>query len=293
MSILFIISPESLSLSSLSSLMDQASILLLLAAAQCFMIIMGRIDLANAAFCSLLTVLSALISNSLGFQAIPLLFLFAIAIGLMHASIHLVFQIPSFIVSLAFLGISSGSALVLTGASTIIVEPEELFIKGIFSSPFGLPASFLSCSVIVGILAILLVKTPWGRAIRAIGFNQRATTYSGINTFWIICSAYVVSSLLIALAAVLTIGQLGTASTKIADSYLLLGVASVIIGGTSITGGLGGLGRTIWGVLIISILRVGMDILKIDQNVQPLVYGVVIIIAIATTVDRSRTSPIV
>jgi ribose transport system permease protein len=99
-----------------------------------------------------------------------------------------------------------------------------------------------------------------------------------------------VSTTLIAIASMLNVGQLGTASASIADSYLLPGIAAVVVGGTSIAGGIGGIGRSVWGVLIISVLRIGMDLLHISQNVQPVVYGIIIVLAIALTVDRSRAS---
>jgi ribose transport system permease protein len=288
--ILLVTKPESMSLSSISSLMDQSSILLLLASAQCIIIIMGRIDLANAAFCSLLTVVTALSLNNFGLLVIPALIIFAVLIGLLQSWLHQVFQIPSFVISLSFLGIASGCALVLTSASTILVKPEVRFTKLLFSSPGGVPISFILSLAIVGILGFMLAKTPWGRAVRAIGFNQRASTYSGINTFWIMSSAFMVSTTLIAIASMLNVGQLGTASASIADSYLLPGIAAVVVGGTSIAGGIGGIGRTVWGVLIISVLRIGMDILNISQNVQPVVYGIIIVLAIALTVDRTRAS---
>jgi ribose transport system permease protein len=288
--VLLVLEPESMSLSSLSSLLDQTSILLLLASAQCLIILMARIDLSNAAFCSLLTVITAASLNNFGFISIPVILIFAIFIGFVQSWFHQVFQVPSFVISLAFLSISSGSALVLTNASTILVNPEFNFTKILFSSPAGIPVSFIFSSLIVGVVGILLIKTPWGRSVRSVGFNQRATTYSGINTFLVISSAFMVSSVLVVIAAMLNVGQLGTASASIADSYLLPAIASVVVGGTSIAGGIGGIGRTIWGVLIISLLRIGMDILGINQNVQPLVYGLIIIISIAITVDRSRVS---
>jgi ribose transport system permease protein len=288
--ILLLVKPESMSLSSISSLMDQASILLLLASAQCIIIIMGRIDLANATFCSLLTVITALSLNSFGFLAIPVLIVFAIFVGFLQSWLHQIFQVPSFVISLAFLGIASGCALVLTSASTILVKPNVRFTKVLFSSPGDIPISFMLSLFIVGILGFLLAKTPWGRAVRAIGFNQRASTYSGINTFWVMSSAFMVATTLIAIASTLNVGYLGTASASIADSYLLPGIAAVVVGGTSIAGGIGGIGRTVWGVLIISVLRIGMDLLHISQNVQPVVYGIIIILAIALTVDRSRVS---
>ena len=164
------------------------------------------------------------------------------------------------------------------------------FTKPLFFAPSPLPIAFIAALAIVGLVGIAIVKTPWGRALRAVGLNQRATTYSGINTFLVVTSGFILSNLFILLGAYGNVGQLGTASARIADSYLLPGIAAVVVGGTSIAGGIGGLGRTIWGVMIIALLRIGLDIIHVPQNVQPVVYGLVIIVAIAITVDRKRVA---
>jgi ribose transport system permease protein len=282
--------PSSLSPLSLSSIMDGAAVLLLLASAQCLIILMGRIDLSNSAFASFLVVLFATSLNQYGLKCIPFIVLFAALVGLIQASLHLIFQVPSFIITLAIMGIAGGASLLLSQATTIIVSDKVRFTKVLFSSPNGIPLAFITSCIIVGILGVVLVRTPWGRAVRAIGLNQRAVTFSGINTRFIITSVFMVSTTLISLAAMLTLGQLGAASSRIADSYLLPAIAAVVVGGTSIAGGIGGLGRTIWGVLIIALLRIALDIVNVPQNVQPVIYGIIIVVAIAITVDRARVA---
>lgn len=288
--ILYSISPDSITYKSMSAMLDQAAVLLLLAAGQCLIILMGRIDLANAAMCSAFTVITAVCLNKWGFDALPLTVAIACVVGFSQAAFHSFFQVPSFVVTLGFFGIAGGTALVISQASTVLVQDQMRFTKPLFFAESTLPIAFLTSLVIVGVVAVAIVKTPWGRAIRAVGLNQRATTYSGINSFYVVASGFVLSNLFILLGAYGNIGQLGTASARIADSYLLPGIAAVVVGGTSIAGGIGGLGRTIWGVLIIALLRIGLDIIHVPQNVQPVVYGLVIIAAIATTVDRKRVS---
>jgi ribose transport system permease protein len=251
---------------------------------------MGRIDLANAAMCSAFTVVTAVCLNKWGMKSLVLTVIVAVVVGVLQAALHSFFQVPSFVITLGFFGIAGGTALVISQASTVLVEEKMRFTKPLFFATSPLPIAFIAALAIVGFVGIAIVKTPWGRALRAVGLNQRATTYSGINTFLVVTSGFILSNLFILLGAYGNVGQLGTASARIADSYLLPGIAAVVVGGTSIAGGIGGLGRTIWGVMIIALLRIGLDIIHVPQNVQPVVYGLVIIAAIAITVDRKRVA---
>jgi ribose transport system permease protein len=288
--ILYAISPNSITPKSMSAMLDQAAVLLLLAAGQCLIILMGRIDLANAAMCSAFTVVTAVCLNKWGIRSLVLTVFVAVVVGALQAALHSFFQVPSFVITLGFFGIAGGTALVISQASTVLVEEKMRFTKPLFFAASPLPIAFIAALAIVALVGIAIVKTPWGRALRAVGLNQRATTYSGINTFLVVTSGFILSNLFILLGAYGNVGQLGTASARIADSYLLPGIAAVVVGGTSIAGGIGGLGRTIWGVMIIALLRIGLDIIHVPQNVQPVVYGLVIILAIAITVDRKRVA---
>jgi len=288
--ILYSISPQSITPKSMSAMLDQAAVLLLLAAGQCLIILMGRVDLANAAMCSAFTVITAVCLNKWGMKSLVLTILIAVIVGAVQAGLHSFFQVPSFVITLGFFGIAGGVGLVISKASTVLVQDKMRFTKPLFFSESPLPIAFMVSLVIVGLVGVAIVKTPWGRALRAVGLNQRATTYSGINTFLVVTSGFILANLFILLGAYGNVGQLGTASARIADSYLLPGIAAVVVGGTSIAGGIGGLGRTIWGVMIIALLRIGLDIIHVPQNVQPVVYGLVIIVAITITVDRKRVA---
>jgi len=288
--ILYSISPQSITPKSMSAMLDQAAVLLLLAAGQCLIILMGRVDLANAAMCSAFTVITAVCLNKWGIKSLLLTILIAVIVGAVQAGLHSFFQVPSFVITLGFFGIAGGVGLVISKASTVLVQDKMRFTKPLFFSESPLPIAFMVSLVIVGLVGVAIVKTPWGRSLRAVGLNQRATTYSGINTFLVVTSGFILANLFIVLGAYGNVGQLGTASARIADSYLLPGIAAVVVGGTSIAGGIGGLGRTIWGVMIIALLRIGLDIIHVPQNVQPVVYGLVIIVAITITVDRKRVA---
>ncbi|OGO55562.1 MAG: hypothetical protein A2V85_07430 [Chloroflexi bacterium RBG_16_72_14] len=281
-----------LSAKSVVSLLDQTAVLLLLALAQGIVILMGRIDLANAALASLFTVILALLMPDLGVASVVLILVLGVVVGATQGFIHVFFQVPSFVVTLGTLGIMSGAALILSGASTILVEENREVLAWIYDTPLGLPMAFILAVAAAVILMAAFAILPWGRSVRAVGLNQRAAAYSGIRTDAVVVSGFAVAGLFVALAAIWLLGQLGTSSPRIANTFLLPGIAAVIVGGTSIAGGVGGPGRIVSGALIISVLRIGLDIIHVSSAFQPILYGIVVIVAIAITVDRQRVTTV-
>ena len=137
--VLYSISPASITPKSMSAMLDQAAVLLLLAAGQCLIILMGRIDLANAAMCSAFTVITAVSLDKWGVKSIPLTIVIACVVGISQALVHSFFQVPSFVVTLGFFGIAGGIALVISQASTVLVADEKRFTKGLFFSERSFP----------------------------------------------------------------------------------------------------------------------------------------------------------
>lgn len=293
LAVFYAINPEAVTLDTLSTLLDQSGVLLLLALAQGIVILMGRIDLANAAVTSFLSVVLVVWMNGIGPVAIPLVIVLGTVIGAVQGWVHMYFQIPSFVVTLATAGIVGGAGLLASGASAVSVYDGLDALQWVYGAPGGLPLAFLIGAVIAVGLALFVARTARGRTLRSIGFNQRATAYSGVRTTATVVMGFALAGFLIALAALLTVGNLGTASAGIANSYLLSGIAAVVVGGTAISGGAGGPGRIVFGALIIALLRIGLDIVGVPQEYQPIVYGVIVVIAIAMTVDRNRSVPVV
>lgn len=287
------INPSAVTLDTLSTLLDQSGVLLLLALAQGIVVLMGRIDLANAAIASFLSVVLVVWMNGIGPLAIPLVIVLATVLGGVQGWVHMYFQIPSFVVTLATAGIVGGAGLLVSGASAVSLVQGFDALQWVYAAPGGLPLAFLLGVVIAVLLTLFVARTSRGRTLRAIGFNQRATAYSGVRTTVTVVTGFALAGFLIGLAALLTVGNLGTASSAIANSYLLSGIAAVVVGGTAISGGVGGPGRIVFGALIIALLRIGLDIVGVPEEYQPIVYGVIVVIAIAMTVDRTRSVPVV
>ncbi|MGS0684482.1 ABC transporter permease [Nakamurella sp. GG22] len=275
---------------SIASLLEQSTPLALLAIGQCLVVLTGRIDLSNAALASLCGVLMAKTLGTLGVASVPVVLIGGALAGGLVGWIHVKAQVPSFIITLGALGVWSGVSLLMAQANTVLVTKGYQSVEWIFTRRYGIPISFVVVAVITVVLMLALRGLPAGRQIRAVGLNERAAAYSGIRTQLIVILVFVGSGLFAALAAVFQIAQLQSAGASTSTSLLLPAIAAVIIGGTAISGGVGGVGRTLLGALVISVLRVGLDIAGVDSAIQPILYGLIVIFAIAATVDRRRTT---
>ncbi len=129
---------------------------------------------------------------------------------------------------------------------------------------------------------------PLGRYVQAIGLGETAALLSGVPVGAVKVTAFAVSGLLAGLTGMALVARTYSGNPSAAASLLLPSIAGVVVGGTAITGGVGGYGRTVIGVLIITVLRVGIAIVGIDPGYEPLCYGLVVVCAVALTVDRSR-----
>ncbi|WP_083160296.1 ABC transporter permease [Mycobacterium aquaticum] len=274
---------------SFASLLEQSTPLALLAIGQCLVVLTGRIDLGNAALASLTGVLVAKALGTLGVVAVPLILIGGALAGALAGWVHVKAQVPSFIVTLGAMGVWSGLSLMLAQANTVLVLDGYQYVEWIFNRWYGIPISFVLVMVITVALMAALRGLPVGRQIKAVGLNERAAAYSGIRTQLIVILAFVGSGLFAALAAVFQTAQLQSAGASTSTSLLLPAIAAVIIGGTSISGGVGGVGRTLLGALVITVLRVGLDIAGVASAIQPILYGLIVIFAIVATVDRQRT----
>jgi ribose transport system permease protein len=135
---------------------------------------------------------------------------------------------------------------------------------------------------------ILQAHTRFGRYSAAIGAGEPAAYASGVRVSRIKVAAFALSSAFAALAGVVLAGRLASGSPTLAAELLLPSIAAVVVGGTAITGGVGSVWRTLVGSLIVSVVRVGMTFLGVDIFAQNIVFGAVLIAAVAVTIDRSK-----
>jgi ribose transport system permease protein len=278
--------PSFLSLYSLSVLAGESSVILVLAAGQTLVILLGGIDLSMAAVASLASVLIALSLPSAGVAGLLGVLILTALIGAAQGFIHTRAQLPSFVVTLAGLGLWSGAALVI-GRTTIPVTAGYEAVGWLRGRDFGVPHAFAFAVFAAAALIAILRWSPIGRYIYAIGMGETAAFLSGVPVAGVKTLVLSLSGLFAGLAGMMMVARTYGGNPTIADSLLLPSIAAVVIGGTAITGGSGGVGRTIIGALTIGVLRVGIAVVGLDPAYEPIAYGLFIIVAVALSIDRS------
>ncbi len=280
--------PAFLSLGNLSVLAGESSVILLLASGQTLAILLGGIDLSMAALAALASVLIALVLPSMGGVGVLVVLALTTLVGAFQGAFHARAQIPSIVVTLAGFGLWSGIALAIAH-TTIPVSAGYAAVGWLEGSSLGLPHSFAFAAAALIVLAASLRWLPLGRAIYAIGLNPRAALLSGIRVGRVKILVFALSGLFSGLAGMAMVARTYSGNPTIADSLLLPSIAAVLIGGNAMTGGVGGLGRTLIGVLTVTVLRVGIAAVGLDPAYEPIVYGVLVVVAVALTIDRSRS----
>jgi ribose transport system permease protein len=283
--------PSFVGAASMRALLEGAAPLLLLALGQMFVILIGGIDLSVAVLASLGTVLLATWLPSAGVLGVLATLGATTLAGALNGAVSAYAQVPSFVVTLGAMGLWSGVALTVSGASTISISKGYDTIFWLRDLRIGgVPASAAVAIAVILLAAVLMRTLSGGRALHAMGLAERAALMSGSRTQRLRVLAFALSGLCAGLAAVVLAASQFSGAPTLADSLLLPTIAAVVVGGTAITGGVGGPLRTLVGVLLVVVLRIGMSVMGVDPSYEQIVYGVVIIAAVALTVDRGRLS---
>jgi ribose transport system permease protein len=284
-----IVQPSFLEPGALIGLASDTAVLFILAAGVTFVIMLGGIDLSIQSMASLASVIVALTVTRLGYGS----FLLAIAIGaiagLLSGIVHVRLKIPSFITTLAMGGVLFSAALVISKERSITLdESGRAYQAWITGQAFGLPNVIFIGLLVLAAAHMLQAHTRFGRYSAAIGAGEPAAYASGVKVGRQKIFAFVLSATFAALAGVVLAGRLASGSPTLAAELLLPSIAAVVVGGTAITGGVGSIWRTLVGALIISVVRIGMTFLGVNIFAQNIVFGAVLIGAVAITIDRTK-----
>jgi len=288
-----LINRQFISPQNLINISRQMSSLLIIATGATFIILIGSIDLSVDGVVSLCGVTSVLIAKTLidsGYSG-AISILAAITVGMIvSATIGLIytsFRLPSFLVSFGFSTICYGLALIITGGASIYSKNQSF--RAIGSGSFSsIPYISVVAIVIIIISFIISSRTKFGRNIYAIGGSERVAELCGLPVKKIKIMAFVLAGALYGLGGALMSSRLGAASSVQGQGMALDAIAAVVMGGTLLSGGKGGPARTILGVLIISLLNNGLNVIGVSTYYQILTKGIVIIIAVAATSDWSK-----
>ena len=265
------------------------AVLFILATAETFVIMLGGIDLSIQALASLASVLLAQLLAPLGLLAFPVVVLAGLAFGLLSGLVHVRLKVPSFVATLATGGVVAGLALLAArGRAITIDQAGRDYVRWIDGTVLGLPAVVIIAAA-VGLAAFVgLQSTRFGRHTVAVGAGEPAARAAGVDVGRTKVIAFGLSGMLAAIAGILLAARLSSGSPTLANQLMLPAIAAVIVGGTAITGGLGNVGRTAVGALIISIVRIGMTFVGVNIFAENVVFGVMLIAAVAITIDRSK-----
>ncbi|WP_320128606.1 ABC transporter permease [uncultured Sphaerochaeta sp.] len=279
---LSIISPVFLSSRNVFNILRQLSTNMFLSCGMLLVILLGGIDLSVGSTIAVTGCLVAGFITNNGMSpmaAIFLALLFGLLIGVVTGGIIASTSIPPFIITLAMMNIGRGIARLYTSSKTISINND--FFGFIGTGYVGIVPTQVFYIIVVCIITwLILNKTKTGRNIYATGGNLMAANFSGINTKRVTFFVYVFSSLMASLAGILLASRMFSGTSTAGTSAEMDAIAAVVLGGTSMSGGVGTLFGTIIGVVLIAVLSNGMNLLGIDSSWQLVVKGIVILIAV-------------
>lgn len=283
--------PRFLEATSLLNLASDTAVLFILAVGVSFVIMVGGIDLSIQSVASLSSVVVAIVltQTSLGYASFMLGTLTGTALGLVSGLCHVKLRIPSFIATLAVGGIAAGLSQIISGARSIeLGEEARTYLTWVAGQSFGVPRE-----VFIGVVLLLLCLfvqryTAFGRYSQAIGAGEAAAYASGVPVDRQKIIACMLSGSFAGFAGAVLAARIASGSPTLANELLLPAIAAVVVGGTAITGGVGSAWRTLIGALIISVVRIGMTFVGVNIFAQQIVFGVMLVLAVALTIDRSK-----
>ena len=291
-------SPSFATVGNLWNVLTQISVTGIIAVGLTFVILCAEIDLSVAAIANATGIVVAFFTMqdaSVSIDNIPLPGGIAImlalaacfALGMINAFGITRIGIPSFIMTLAMLQIGAGICAMLVRGQIAYAVPKLIVTLG--SKSLGpLPWIVIVAAVVLGLGHVVLTYTRFGRYVYMTGGNREAAEYSGVNTKMILAAVMVISAVCSGLAGMLGVAHFGSAQQDEFDNYLLDSISAVVVGGTSLFGGQGGIGNTIIGLFVLGVLNNGLDHVRIDSFLKILIRGLILLLALIVNVYAQR-----
>ncbi|WP_422073212.1 ABC transporter permease subunit [Tranquillimonas rosea] len=277
-----------LSVNNLSIVMQQASINIVLAAGMTFVILTGGIDLSvgSVLAASAMAAVIASLWPGIGWIGIPFGMLMGLAFGLANGGFIAFLGLPPFIVTLGSLTAVRGVARLMGGDTTVFNSDLPFAVIG-NGSLLGVPWLAIIAIAVVLVSWFILRGTVLGTWIYAVGGNREAARLTGIKVWLVLLFVYGISGLFSGVGGVMSAARLYAANgLQLGQAYELDAIAAVILGGTSLVGGVGSIWGTLVGALIIAVLSNGLILTGVSDIWQFIIKGLVIILAVA--LDRYR-----
>jgi ribose transport system permease protein len=263
-----------LTAANLTLISGQAGILLLASLGATLVIVAGSVDLSVGSIALLTGAVLASLINA--------------GIGLLNGVVFAYGRVPSFIATLGTLSLFAGIGLTVLEGSTINFTNQGIRDLAIGQLIPNVQNAALIALIALGVIWFFARRTRFGLYVYAIGGNERVVELAGVRTRRVKVLVLIVSGITAGLAGLLLTAQLGAAGPTLGSTILLDSVAAIVIGGTALSGGVGGVGRTVLGVLILTVLSNGLNQIGAADYTQTIIKGLVIIVAAVFTMASQR-----
>lgn len=288
--VLSVTSPYFFDPANLLNILDQQSAVLLIAAAGTLVMVAGGLDLSIGATYAVAGVISGMVALS---QPVWVALLVGLAVGvvvgLINGLIVTFGRINSLIATLAMSFVVGGLGARITEGNLIVLLERPEYGTLAMTYFLGVPSSVWITVVVVAAMGVLLARTTTGRYMFAAGGNPEAARLAGVRVNQVRIIAFVLSGAAAALAGMIDVSRVLSAQAGLGNTLAFTVLAAIVVGGTSIAGGDGTVGRTVIGVLFIALIGNGFDLIGIDPLYKQITLGVILLLAVGLDAwNRSR-----
>jgi ribose transport system permease protein len=281
-----------LSIYNLNTIVGFAAVLLMVALGQMCAILIGGIDLSVGGLISFISVVFTVLVKPIGYWVYPICLLIGLLFGFVNGFLLTRVKIPSFIATLGTGGILSSLALLVSG-TPVNVPASTYSVLDIVNGSFLKVSNVLYIAFLVFVVfSIVLRLTTVGRKIFYVGSNIKMSWMSGIDVAQTRNIGFMLSGLGASIAGIMISSVRYGGDPVAGQVYVLKSIAAVVVGGTALTGGTGGPANTLFGTLLMSVLDNGMNVVGIDPYFQQSILGMMIIVSVVLTFERSKTQMI-
>jgi len=283
------ISPVFFTFQNFINIIVSISVITIIGVGMTMVILLGGIDVSVGSIFALTAVITGDILAKGGPVIVPIIIgiLVGLAFGLWNGFFTAKVKIPALIVTLAGLSIGRGIVLIYTRGQTTYGFPES-FLRIGQSRLLGVPI-IVYITIIITIIAIFVLnRTSFGRSIYAIGNNSTAARISGIRVELITMIVFTITGFLCSISGLITIARMNAAGSTLGQGLEFQVITAVVLGGTSITGGRGGIGKTVIGAIIVGLISNGMQLLGVSIFYNQFISGLILLAAVTLDVMRGK-----
>jgi ribose transport system permease protein len=282
-----------LSWANIQTILSLAAIPAILAIGLHLTVVLGGIDLSVQGVASLCAVFVGLLmknqynANSVGLWIIPISMGIGGAAGVISGLLNTGLKIPSFIATLGMSWVLYGMAVYINRAVNVIIQDERIF-NAINGMVFGIPQIAIFAVILTLLMQFLQNRTQFGRYMYAIGGDEALAQQGGVNVNRTKVAVFTLAGIIYGLGSLLLACRLGVATSRMGNTLLFPAITAVAVGGVALTGGLGGAKNAALGALIVTALNDGLVLMQVNPYAQQAVNGIVLIGAVALTLDRKK-----